>query len=52
VYDKRNINYTFGAKERNEYVEEQSKIMLESIGYDYNSEYTIHQQFLMKHNLI
>jgi hypothetical protein len=52
VYDKRSMNYTFGAKERNEYVEQQSKIMLENIGYDYNSEYTINEQFLMRHNLL
>jgi two-component SAPR family response regulator len=52
VYDERNINYTKGAVDRNEYVEEQSKKMLENIGYDFNSEYTIHQQFLMKHNLV
>jgi hypothetical protein len=52
VYEDRNKNYTYGAKERNEYVEHQSKIMLENIGYDYNSEYSIHQQFLMRHNLV
>jgi hypothetical protein len=52
VYDKRSMNYTFGAKERNEYVEQQSKIMLENIGSDYNSEYTINEQFLMRHNLL
>ena len=52
VYEDRFINYTTGAQDRNEYVEQQSKLMLENIGYDYNSEYTIHQQFLMKHNLI
>lgn len=52
VYEERNINYTSAAQERNEYVEQQSKLMLERIGYDYNSPYTINEQFLMKHNLI
>ena len=52
VYEDRNKSYTYGAKERNEYVEQQSKIMLENIGYDFNSDLTIHQQFLMKHNLV
>jgi hypothetical protein len=52
VYDERVINYSQGAQDRNDYVEEQSKIMLQNIGYDYNSELSIHQQFLIKHNLI
>ena len=52
MYDNRNINYTKGAEDRNQYVEEQSKLMLQNIGYDYNSQYTIHEQFLIKHNLI
>ncbi len=52
VYEDRAKNYTSAAQDRNEYVEEQSKKMLENIGYDFNSEYTIHQQFLMKHNLV
>ncbi len=52
MYDERNINYSASAQDRNIFVEEQSKIMLENIGYDFNSEYTIHQQFLMKHNLV
>jgi hypothetical protein len=52
VYNERVINYTQGADDRNQYVQEQSKLMLENIGYDYNSQYTIHEQFLMKHKLI
>ena len=52
VYDERVINYTKGAEDRNQYVEEQSKLMLQNIGYDYNSQFTIHEQFLMKHKLI
>jgi hypothetical protein len=52
VYNERNINYTSAAQERNEYVEQQSKMMLESIGYDYNSEFSIHEQFLMRHKLL
>jgi hypothetical protein len=52
VYDERVINYSQGAQDRNDYVEEQSKIMLQNIGYDYNSELSIHQQFLIKHKLI
>ncbi len=52
IYEERNINYIHGAKERNDYIQKHSKIMLTNIGYDYNSEYSIHQQFLMKHNLI
>ena len=52
LYDSREINYKKGAQDRNEYIQEKSKMMLENIGYDFNSEFTIHQQFLMKHNLI
>ena len=52
VYNERVINYSQGAEDRNQYVEEQSKLMLQNIGYDYNSQYTIHEQFLMKHKLI
>ena len=52
VYNERVINYSQGAEDRNQYVEEQSKLMLQNIGYDYNSQFTIHQQFLMKHKLI
>jgi hypothetical protein len=52
VYDERVINYSQGAQDRNDYVEEQSKIMLQNIGYDYNSELSIHEQFLIKHKLI
>jgi hypothetical protein len=50
--DERNINYSQGAQDRNKYVEEQSKILLSNIGYDFNSELSVHQQFLMKHNLV
>jgi hypothetical protein len=52
VYDERLINYKQGAQDRNQYVEEQSKIMLENIGYDFNNELSVHEQFLIKHNLI
>ena len=52
VYNERVIYYSQGADDRNQYVEEQSKLMLQNIGYDYNSQYTIHEQFLMKHKLI
>ena len=52
IYEERNINYITGAKERNDYIQKHSRIMLTNIGYDYNSEFSIHQQFLMKHNLI
>ena len=52
IYNNRNINYTKGAVDRNLYVENQSKLMLENIGYDYNSDLTIHQQFMIKNNLI
>jgi hypothetical protein len=52
VYDEREINYKKGAQDRNQYVEEQSKIMLESIGYDFNSDLSVHEQFLIKHKLI
>jgi hypothetical protein len=52
VYDEREINYKKGAQDRNQYVEQQSKIMLENIGYDFNSDMTIHEQFLIKHKLI
>jgi len=52
LYDERNINYTQGALDRNQYVEEQSKILLKNIGYDFNSELSIHEQFLIKHRLV
>ena len=52
VYNERVINYSQGAEDRNQYVEEQSKLMLQNIGYDYNSQFTIHEQFLIRHNLI
>ena len=52
LYDKREINYLKGAQERNDYIKEKSKLMLENLGYDFNSEFTVHQQFLIKHKLI
>lgn len=52
IYEGRNINYSKGAQDRNEYVEEQAKIMLSNLGYDPNSEFSIHEQFLIKHKLI
>jgi hypothetical protein len=52
VYDERVINYSQGAQDRNDYVEQQSKLMLQNIGYDLNSELSIHEQFLIKHKLI
>ena len=52
IYESRNMNYSMGAQERNKYVEEQSKIMLTNLGYDVNSEFTVHEQFLIKHKLI
>ena len=52
VYNERVTNYKQGAQDRKNYVEEQSKLMLENIGYDFNSPFTIHEQFLMKHNLV
>jgi hypothetical protein len=52
IYQERVINYTQGAEDRNDYVEQQSKLMLENIGYDYNSQYTIHEQFMIKNKLI
>jgi hypothetical protein len=52
VYNERVINYSQGAQDRNDYVEQQSKLMLQNIGYDLNSELSIHEQFLIKHKLI
>ena len=52
VYNERVINYSQGAEDRNQYVEEQSKLILQNLGYDYNSPFSIHEQFLMKHKLI
>lgn len=52
IYADRNMNYSMGAKERNEFVEREAKIMLSNLGYDLNSEYTIHEQFLIRHKLI
>jgi hypothetical protein len=52
VYDERVINYSQGAQDRNDYVEQQSKLMLQNIGYDLNSELSVHEQFLIKHKLI
>ena len=44
--------YVECAKKRRDYDVEQSRILLQNIGYDYESEYSIHEQFLIKHNLI
>jgi hypothetical protein len=44
--------YVQCAKNRKDFDSEQSKILLENIGYKYDSEYTIHEQFLIKHNLV
>jgi hypothetical protein len=44
--------YVQSAKHRKDFDSEQSKILLENIGYNYDSEYTIHEQFLIKHNLV
>ena len=52
IYEERVNNYTKGSQDRNDYVEQQSKIMLQNIGYDYNSELSVHEQFLIKHKLI
>ena len=52
IYQERVINYTKGSQDRNDYVEQQSKLMLENIGYDFNSDLTIHEQFMIKNNLI
>ena len=52
LHDEREINYLKGAEERRDYIKQKSKLMLENLGYDFNSEFTIHQQFLIKHNLI
>ena len=51
LYSSREINYAKGAKERSEFIEQQSKKMLISLGYDFNSQFSIHEQFLIKHNL-
>ena len=48
----RTDHYHNGAQERSDYVREQSRLMLENIGYKYDSDYTIHEQFLIKHNLV
>lgn len=52
IYEDRNMNYSMGAQERNKYVEEQSKLILRNLGYETNGQYSIHEQFLIKHNLI
>jgi hypothetical protein len=44
--------YVQSAKTRKDFDLEQSKILLRNIGYDFDSEYTIHEQFLIKHNLV
>lgn len=49
IYSVRNMNYTMGAKERNDYIQGESKIMLKSLGYDLESSIPIHEQFKMKH---
>jgi hypothetical protein len=36
---------------RYKYVESETKIMLENLGYSFDSEFSIHEQFLIKHNL-
>lgn len=49
IYEGRNMNYAMGAKERNEYVEAEAKKMLENLGYDYQSNIPIHEQFKLRH---
>ena len=51
VAEQRDL-YVECAKKRRDYDVEQSKILLQNIGYDYESEYSIHEQFLIKHNLV
>lgn len=52
IYEGRNMNYSMGAQERNKYVEDQSKIVLGNLGYRYDSPFSIHEQFLIRHKLI
>lgn len=52
IYVDRNMNYSMGAQERNQYVEDQSKLILRNMGYDVSGEFSIHEQFLIKHKLI
>jgi hypothetical protein len=44
--------YVQCAKNRKDFDIQQSKILLQNIGYKYDSEYSIHEQFLIKHNLV
>ena len=49
--DQRQL-YIDSAKTRKDFDAEQSKILLKNIGYDIDGEFTIHEQFLIKHNLV
>jgi hypothetical protein len=52
TYEERHQRYIGGSKKRRDLDIEECKMLLKTLGYDIDSEFTIHQQFLIKHNLI
>ena len=52
TYDERHERYSAGHRKRRQMDKDECKMILENLGYKFNTEYTIHQQFLIKHNLI
>jgi hypothetical protein len=49
--DQRQL-YVDCAKARKDFDTEQSKMLLRSIGYDTDGDFSVHEQFLIKHNLV
>jgi hypothetical protein len=52
MVDEQRQLYIDSAKTRKDFDIKQSKILLRNIGYDLNSEFSVHEQFLIKHNLV
>lgn len=51
TYQDRHKSYVEGSIKRKELDIEESKIILKNLGYNLNSEYTVYEQFLIKHKL-
>jgi hypothetical protein len=52
TYEERNRKYIEGSNRRRQLDIEESRLLLRNLGYDTDGQYSIHEQFLMKHNLV
>lgn len=50
-YKKFSMDCVNGKSKKTEEVKRQARLILENMGYDYNSDYSVHEQFLIRHNL-